>query len=116
MLVLVLVLVLVLILILILVLILNLCLILLLSFPSSRSIASRGEDSGDCSASERSIRAGATWTCLRWLCIAGGGTFLVYAWQVNGPTGAYMYHGKQRVPGLPTCHSGSRRRGTLEVT
>ena len=32
----------------------------------------------------------------------------VYAWQVNGFKGAYKHHGKQRVPGPPTCHYGSR--------
>ena len=36
--------------------------------------------------------------------------YFVYAWQVNGFKGAYKHHGKQRVPGLPTCHYGSRRR------
>ena len=39
------------------------------------------------------------------------GAYLVCAWQVTASTGAYVYHGKQRVPVLPTCHSGSGRRG-----
>ena len=32
----------------------------------------------------------------------------VYAWQVNGFKGAYKHHGRQRVPGPPTCHYGPK--------